>query len=188
MGLDSVELLMEFEDYFSIAIPDLEAEKISTVQDMINSVSNHLTVTDEYSIDHKKEVLDKLGASIKLSGSEFVFLSYLPSDKEFWKSLEINSGLLLPLPSWNQGAHNNVISKVWNSIKVNFQYDWKTVTLDRFCEVVCFANHEKLIGSRPVQDKFEIYMAISGITEDKIGIEFYEIFPDKTFTGDFGID
>ncbi len=34
MGLDSVELLVTFEEYFGIGIPDAEAETIFTVQDM----------------------------------------------------------------------------------------------------------------------------------------------------------
>ena len=32
MGLDSIELVMEIENYFGIQIPDAEAEKIYTIQ------------------------------------------------------------------------------------------------------------------------------------------------------------
>ncbi len=38
-SLDTVELIMEFENKFGIQIPDEEAEKISTVQDAINYIA-----------------------------------------------------------------------------------------------------------------------------------------------------
>ncbi|MEI6124781.1 MAG: acyl carrier protein [Bacteroidota bacterium] len=40
-SLDTVELIMEFEKEFNIAIPDEEAEKIGTVGDAINYIQNN---------------------------------------------------------------------------------------------------------------------------------------------------
>ena len=40
-SLDTVELIMEFEKEFNIAIPDEDAEKIGTVQDAISYISEH---------------------------------------------------------------------------------------------------------------------------------------------------
>jgi acyl carrier protein len=40
-SLDTVELVMAFEEEFSIEIPDEEAEKISTVQDAVNYIEKH---------------------------------------------------------------------------------------------------------------------------------------------------
>ncbi len=39
-SLDTVELIMEFEKEFNIAIPDDEAEKISTVGEAISYIEN----------------------------------------------------------------------------------------------------------------------------------------------------
>jgi acyl carrier protein len=36
MGLDTVELVMAFEDEFCLSIPDKEAEKIQTIRDTVN--------------------------------------------------------------------------------------------------------------------------------------------------------
>jgi acyl carrier protein len=41
-SLDTVELVMAFEEEFSIEIPDEDAEKISTVQDAIDYIVDHL--------------------------------------------------------------------------------------------------------------------------------------------------
>lgn len=54
MGLDSVELLMDFENYFSISVPDLEAEKITTVQDMVDFVSKERRIFSEESVLKEK--------------------------------------------------------------------------------------------------------------------------------------
>jgi len=40
-SLDTVELVMEFEDHFNISIPDEEAEKIQTVGDAVKYIADH---------------------------------------------------------------------------------------------------------------------------------------------------
>lgn len=42
-SLDTVELVMEFEDEFEINIPDDEAEKIQTVGDAINYIKSRVS-------------------------------------------------------------------------------------------------------------------------------------------------
>ena len=42
-SLDTVELIMEFEEEFGIEIPDEEAEKITTVQLAINYINDNLS-------------------------------------------------------------------------------------------------------------------------------------------------
>lgn len=40
-SLDTVELVMAFEEEFGIEIPDEEAEKIATVKDAVNFIESH---------------------------------------------------------------------------------------------------------------------------------------------------
>ena len=40
-SLDTVELVMAFEEEFGIEIPDEDAEKIQTVKDAIDYIDNH---------------------------------------------------------------------------------------------------------------------------------------------------
>ena len=46
-SLDTVELVMEFEDEFEMSIPDEEAEKIQTVGMAIDYIMNHLNSASE---------------------------------------------------------------------------------------------------------------------------------------------
>jgi acyl carrier protein len=41
-SLDTVELIMEFEKEFNIAIPDDQAEKIATVGQAVDYITNHV--------------------------------------------------------------------------------------------------------------------------------------------------
>jgi acyl carrier protein len=41
-SLDTVELVMAFEEEFGIEIPDEEAEKIKTVQDAVKYIEEHV--------------------------------------------------------------------------------------------------------------------------------------------------
>lgn len=47
-SLDVVELVMRLEDEFKMEVPDEDAEKINTVQDACNYVSQALRVADGY--------------------------------------------------------------------------------------------------------------------------------------------
>lgn len=40
-SLDTVELVMAFEEEFDVEIPDEDAEKIATVSDAINYINSH---------------------------------------------------------------------------------------------------------------------------------------------------
>jgi acyl carrier protein len=39
MGLDTVELIVKIEQHFAISIPNIDAEKIHTVQDLCDTVA-----------------------------------------------------------------------------------------------------------------------------------------------------
>lgn len=186
MGLDSVELLVSFEKYFSISVPDLEAEKIRSVQNMMDSVSIHRRI-ESTSVKLKMDVLEKLKQEIQMSDEEKIYLKHHPSEKNFWIELEKRLELKIPLPYWNSES-NNRFSGIFKWLKYKPDYDWKDITVIRLAEVICFSNYKKLISPSAIENQFEIYVAIAGITQELCGIDFFEILPEKTFVGDFGID
>jgi len=52
-SLDTVELVMRFEEEFHLEIPDEDAEKIQTVRDAYNYIDMHLQGDPELSLDRK---------------------------------------------------------------------------------------------------------------------------------------
>ncbi|SHH72945.1 acyl carrier protein [Chryseolinea serpens] len=55
MSLDTVELIINMEKHFNIAIPDQEAGQIYTVQDIVNCVYSKISARPEKAV-HIKEI------------------------------------------------------------------------------------------------------------------------------------
>ena len=67
-------------------------------------------------------------------------------------------------------------------------YDWNSISVERFIDAVCAANYKSLVNQDAISSKYEIYIAVMGITAEKIGIDYFEILPEKSFTSDLGVD
>ena len=191
MGLDSVELLISFENYFSIQISDSQAEKIQTVQEMVDCVSRTLAIS--YPDTSLKETLfEKLKAILMQSGladnsfslSDKIFSILNPDDKESLIKLSERLNLQIPEPFREADTMvKKIFSLGWRS-----RYDWKMVTVDQFITAIYANNYKKTINPKSIKTTYEILIAIIGITSDKLGLDVYEVQPDKRFVHDFGID
>lgn len=192
MSLDSVELLVSFENYFGISIPDPEAEKINTVSEMTDSICHHLgiasshtTLRDDVFAILKKTLLQTglAGGSVNMNDYLKDFFNYNPGT---WQQLE--RGTNLSIPPFPVVKNDALIGRIISRIAWTPQADYDTVTFSDFCDVVCAANHQKFLNTKPLSSRYEVYIAVMAITEDKTGVDLYEIKPDKSFTADFGID
>ena len=190
MGLDSVELLMEIENYFGISIPDAEAENLYTIQLMVDSVAKHLNLSDD-----NLEFRDKIFLRVITTMKEFGWLAknitladfvtqYFPSTyKQDWKSFENSLRLSIPLPhlpSQNPSLLESIIGKPLHKSE--------EISFEQFVAAICANNYQELIDKSNIKTKYEIYIVVMGITVDKIGVDYYEIGPDKAFTSDLGVD
>lgn len=195
MGLDSVELLMEVENYFRIQIPDPEAEKISMVQDMVNVVALHLDITTS-----DKTLQDKVFENVsfhirQITNSDYLFhledkvSNYLlAEDKEKWQTLERLLGLSVPRPDSFDPKSNKLSSKFKKLINWTPNYDWHVISFEQFVDAICSNNYQTLLDPSNIRSKYEIYVGVIGITVDKIGVDYFEISPHKSFTSDLGVD
>ena len=192
MSLDSVELLVSFEHYFGISIPDREAEKIRRVQEMTDSICNHLGITSSHTtLRHdvfalvKKALLhlNLIPGDIQPDEKLKVFFSDNP---EIRQQLERETGL--SIPPFPTDREDSVISKLFSRLAPKPQADYNTLTFSDFCDVICAANYQKLLNPKHLSSSYEVYIAVMAITEDKTGVSLYEIKPDKSFTDDFGVD
>ena len=172
MGLDSVELVMDIENYFHISIPDIEAEKITTIKMMVDCVAAHLNISNhntdlrELIFQKIKDALLKLqieSSQIKLSDSVSTFIS--ADDKNFFLNLE-----------------NNIFLKVTET-KINTD-----LTFEKLTDAICMSNYDFLIDENNITSTHQIYIAVSGLTVIKAGIEEYEVELHKSFTDDYRIN
>jgi len=195
MGLDSIELLMEIENYFGIRIPDTEAEKLYTIQTMVDSVAAHLDIKDE-SMKLRDQIFQKLVLSIQELGwttqsiqlSDLVS-SYIPQEsKDVWKSLKKSLNLSVPEFELMRKGSNKISDKLKKLINWTPSYEWEYITFEQFVAAICANNYNELLEKNNIKTKYEIFIAVVGITVDKIGVDYYEVAPDKSFTTDLGVD
>ena len=195
MGLDSVELIMEVEKYFGISILDREAEVTFTIQDMVNVVARHLDITNE-NTELREIVFDKvnqallnlslINAPIKLT--EYISKYLSPDDGEIWDALKNELKLDVPKPDIIGRDSKKFIDKIKFAMNWTPMYDWSSITVEQFIAAISAINCDKLIDKDFIRSTYEIYIAITAITVDKIGVDYYEISPDKSFTQDLGVD
>ena len=195
MGLDSVELVIEIENFFSIEILDEEAERLYTIQDMVDTVAAHLNIikTDMKLRDTmfrdvalRIRELTKTNGEIELSDLACNYIK--PEEQEKWQYLSKELNLSVPKPDRVRKYGNKLSDKVISLFSMPQMYNWTDITFDQFVTAICANNYLDLIKKANITSKYEIYVAVMGITVDKIGVHYYEIGPDKSFTSDLGVD
>lgn len=195
MGLDSVELLMEMENYFGISISDSEAEKIYTVQQMVDTVARIKNITDD-STGLRDAVLERVNkALIKLAiisqplhSAECISAYLAPEKTAEWSEFVKELQLEIPRPNSTKRSDSSIINKIKEVFHWSPMYDWHSLTVSQFVYAICAMNYEVLLPNGLISTKDEIYIAVVAITVSKIGVEYYEISPEKSFTSDLGID
>lgn len=186
MGLDSVELLMEWEKFFPINIPDQEAEKMETIAEAVTYISNNITFVDRET-DIKENVLTELKNNFKNFGLSItltdLLLEVLPATEEqTWKEIARQSKFELPLP-FSTSKMGRFFEAVFPS-KQNFV----GLTVDRYCDLVCAVNYVELITPGKIKNNYEVMIAVMGMTIDKIGVSPFEVYWESSFTNDLGVD
>ena len=188
MGLDSIELVWEWEKYFKIKISDREASKMSTVQEAVEYISTQV----EYSthpIDTKRKLLDEfknsiveLGINLSMAPSEIIFQQISAKDYNIWKRISVVTKLEMPDPL-TTGAFGKFFDRILP------QKDFiEPTTIDRFIDLIAAVNYEKIIDGNNFQSKYEVMVAVMGITIEKMGLSPFEVFLSSSFTKDLGIN
>lgn len=194
MGLDSVELLMEIENYFGIRIPNAEAEQITTIQKMVDSVAAHLNLSNN-SFELRDRVFKKIIDSLpsppvdKLIGLPDLIHPFVPIDNTAeWKQFVEKTGLEVPRPEIERSYGTKIGDRLRKLLSVKPAYNADEINFDQFVSSTCASNYQSLLNREKVQSLYEIYIAVAGITVDRIGVDIYEISPGKSFTNDLGVD
>lgn len=191
MGLDSVELLMEIEDYFGIRIANADAERISTVQEMVDVVARQLHI-EQTASELQETVFNKVAMYFGNTGRMQLtdrIAEYLQiENKDQWTALELAIGLNIPRPFGISSTSHRLIAKFTRFIGVPINYDWNTLSVSAFIDAICARNYQQLISRNSIGSKYEIFIMIIVITVEQIGVEYFEVLPEKSFTNDLGVD
>lgn len=193
MGLDSVELLYTIERYFKISISDKQAEKIYTVLDMVEGVAAQLNILSNDTKFH-----DDLFAQITtcaqriyqqdtiIQPNTLLSENILLSNKGKWQDFEKMLGLKIPKPQ--HPAQNTLLANIFNKKIVSSAYEVEKLTFSHLTTAIGARNYQSLLSITNLKSKYEIYLAVSGITAEMMGIDYYEISLEKSFTDNLGID
>jgi hypothetical protein len=195
MSLDSVELVVEFEKYFGLAFPDLEIEKVVTVQDMVNLVAKRLKITKKACSKQYALFVRIQGALLEMqldaSGLELktpIFKILDPEDSNQWREFVSLMQLEVPRPHTEKNKERTGFFKRFNRLTWHVNYDWRALNVEQFIMAIAAKNHKQLVGSYELSTLFEIEVVIVGITYEHTLVDIYEIQPGVSFANGLGID
>lgn len=178
MGLDTVELVMEFEDEFGISIPDADAEKIITVGDSVEFIISEL---------HKKP--DR--PPIDTCSSARIFRRLRAG---LQATFDVPRGAVRPsvaigdvIPSgrararWSQFAREHDLPKPPWSIFGEKRFPKAGTTIS---DLVRRVRHASFYTARGDVDRVKVLQKVREIVSEQLGIEFDEIQPHKRYIDD----
>lgn len=195
MGLDSIELILEVEKYFSISIPDPEAEKAYTVGKLVDCVAKILDVKS-YDFTLRENTFALIKSAVQslvvnlpdFSLTDKVSTSLDTKNKFLLASMEDKIKLKLPGLDTKVSDTSGVLSKLQKWFRFIEDINFDTITWKKYVDIILAFNLDKLIPPIQYNSKYEIYIAIMRITVDKIGVDYTEIGIEKSFTDDLGVD
>jgi acyl carrier protein len=192
MGLDTVELLMSFERYFSLEVPDATAETIYTVGDIATWLSQQLGVAGLRESAVRATVAGQMLRELPPSSTEATPLRQLLPDaaalKTYRHTLKERAGLILPPLSPLRAQP--VTPSLWERLTgqaLPRTPHWYTRTLAELLDWVIAFNYDTLLV-RPLASQYEVEQAVIGLTSDKSGVPVEEIRLQSSFTNDLGMD
>ncbi len=187
MGLDSVELIIAFEKYFKVDIPDREAEKMYGISDVVDYLAS---IKDLKSEDEEISVLlqHKFASLLKLQLVDPIFRQYNNKDEEFWKLLKMNTGLKIVVPKSLTERQIEALNFFQKLFYKKPDYITDQINYKRFLEVIAYINYETLVNPAQCNTREAVTVAVAGITIKLNGLDPYEVYPDSRFVDDLGIN
>jgi acyl carrier protein len=198
MGLDSVELLMEWEKAFAIEIPDKEAQQIVSVNDATDTIIAHIQLqpmegckSQKLFYQFRRYFEDKLNISKADFKPNIQLKEVLPfkDRKKLWREMQVSLECQLPdLVSADVDLEPKPDLRIFGIHLSKIQPAFSEHTIGDFIDYVFALNYQKLVSLPDAANRYEVQKVIIGITSDKMGIPVNEIKPESRFTYDLGID
>lgn len=198
MGLDTVLLLQEVEEYFGVEISNAEVEQIYTVEDFAKCIYKH--ITPDVDVKCKTQVmfyklrnffcdefaLEKI--QIRLSTS---LSTLIPIDErqKVWLELEGHLQLKLPKLSKADFSEKEVYTyKFFGLYKVKAEKAIFNHTAADLTKWIVSLNYKNLYNTERLCSESEVLQVLMGFMSDKLAIPIEEITLASSITNDFGLD
>ena len=190
MGLDTVLLIVSVEEEFGITIPNQEAAKITTVQQLADYLHKSIKLnTGEKCISQSifyqlRKALQSLGAERKTIHPKSKLSDFLTNAHQ-WNQLGKTLGLSLPKLKFFGEKPAFIINTLnfFKSQKLTAEH-----SLRIFTDWTISLNYNQLLDCQEISSKYEIERVLCGILNKEMGIPIQEIQLHHSFTNDLGMD
>lgn len=198
MGLDSVILIQDVEEYFGIEIPNDEAEQIFTVADFANSVYKHITPSVAQKCKTQAvfyKVHSFFSEELQIDRGQVspnTPLNNLLAVKErtvFWAKLENYLQLKLPkLSSGDIAENKGYLYKFFGLNRIKSEEIIFSNTVGNLVEMIVALNYNSLFEVDKLGNLFEVQQVLIGMISDKLSIPIEEVKLESNIVNDFGLD
>ncbi len=182
MGLDTVELVLAFEEEFGIEIPDEDAQNLITVRDVVMFVKKRLKITPPEECFTQKvfymlrrSLIENYGLQRHQIRRKTVLnnLISLKEIEEGWPYLQMF--LDLETPSYKRSREF-----------FGREFNIEVLTIEEIILRLITLNKEKLRYSDPQEE--EIFQRVVDATVRQLNVNRDDVHMDASFTWDLGAD
>lgn len=176
MGLDTVELIMQFENHFNINFKDEEIQKVSRVGEISNLICQMIGATSE-----NKDEIDSLYTLFQnYFGNEILL-----NDK-IYNYLQVNN-----YKDLSDFIHLKIenYSNILKYLLLDPHFiKWKDLTVEEFINGILITNCKHLFDNNSPKSRYQVYLIVGNIILDRIGCPVYDIQHYASITKDLRTD
>ncbi|WP_313252487.1 hypothetical protein [Empedobacter sp.] len=176
MGLDTVELIMEFENHFNIRFKDEDIQKVSRVGEVSNLICQMIDTTSE-----NKEEFNSLYISFQnYFGKDILLTDKISNYLQVNNYQDLSNFLNLKIKNY---------SNILKYIFLDYHFiKWENLTIEEFINAILITNCKHLFDNNLPKNRYQVYLIVGSIILDRIGCPVYDIQPYASITKDLRID
>ncbi|WP_291065412.1 MULTISPECIES: hypothetical protein [unclassified Empedobacter] len=176
MGLDTVELIMEFENHFNIRFKDEDIQKVSRVGEVSNLICQMIDTTSE-----NKEEFNSLYALFQdYFGNHIQLADKISNYLQINNFQDLSNFLNLKIKNY---------SNILKYIFLDYHFiKWEELTVEEFINAILITNCKHLFDNNSPKTQYQVYLIVGSIILDRIGCPVYDIQPYASITRNLRID
>ena len=176
MGLDTVELIMQFENHFNIRFKDEDIQQISRVGEISNLICQMIDITSE-----NKEEFNSLYALFQdYFGNHIQLADKISNYLQVNNFQDLSNFLNLKIKNY---------SNILKYIFLDYHFiKWEELTVEEFINAILITNCKHLFDNNSPKTQYQVYLIVGSIILDRIGCPVYDIQPYASITRNLRID